>query len=365
MTGRERILTALSLCQADRVPVWMHAMNETSIINVGKYFTEGLPEPKPINLMEPEEQMKLLDTAYLIHEELKIDGITSMPLGEETDLDEKLFRDEWGAVLQRNPHGLAFPIEPAIKTPDDMNHYQPPLLDPENSVFLLNAALSRFQKRLAHFFMVDGVFTRGFEVRGMENLLMDMIENPGLVHQIFKLVLEYNLGLIDLAAEAGADVIIIEDDLAYNKSTLMSPSQFSEFIVPYNQQLVDRVHERGLKVVHHSDGNLWPILDTMLAMGYDGLNPLQPQAGMDLKKVKDYCGDRICLLGNIDCAELLCFGLTDEVEAAVIKAIEDAAPGGGYILCESNTIHPGVKPENFLAMVKAAKKYGVYHKTQV
>jgi uroporphyrinogen decarboxylase len=95
-------------------------------------------------------------------------------------------------------------------------------------------------------------------------------------------------------------------------------------------------------------------------MGYDGLNPLEPQAGMALKRVKDYCGDRICLLGNIDCGELLCHGSEEEVVAAVYQAIQDAAPGGGYILCSSNSIHPGVKPENVVVMMRAAQEYGVY-----
>lgn len=81
---------------------------------------------------------------------------------------------------------------------------------------------------------------------------------------------------------------------------------------------------------------------------------------MDLKRVKEYCGDRICLLGNIDCGDLLSSGTEEEVEAAVIQAIEDAAPGGGYVLCSSNSIHPGVRAENFVAMIKAAKQYGVY-----
>jgi uroporphyrinogen decarboxylase len=48
------------------------------------------------------------------------------------------------------------------------------------------------------------------------------------------------------------------------------------------------------------------------------------------------------------------------VEEEVKKTIEIAAGGGGYILSSSNTIHPGVKPENYIAMVNAAHKYGKY-----
>jgi uroporphyrinogen decarboxylase len=101
-------------------------------------------------------------------------------------------------------------------------------------------------------------------------------------------------------------------------------------------------------------------MEILIDSGYDGLNPLEPQAGMDLKKVKDAYGSKICLLGNIDCKELLPAGTRDQVEAAVKQAIDAAAAGGGYILCDSNSLHPGVNPENCIAMFEAAKKYGRY-----
>jgi uroporphyrinogen decarboxylase len=163
-----------------------------------------------------------------------------------------------------------------------------------------------------------------------------------------------------MLAEAGLDVLVVEDDIANTHAPMISPEHFREFINPYNKQLVDRGHELGLKVVRHSDGNLWSLLDMLLETGYDGLNPLEPQAGMDLKKVKAHCGDQICLLGNIDCLELLPDGTPEQVDAAVKQAIEDAAAGGGYIVCSSNSLHPAVNPENCIAMFEATKKYGRY-----
>jgi uroporphyrinogen decarboxylase len=99
-------------------------------------------------------------------------------------------------------------------------------------------------------------------------------------------------------------------------------------------------------------------MDILLESGYDGLNPLEPQADMHIKKVKDYCGDRICLLGNIDCIELLPNGTPEQVDEAVRQAIEDGAEGGGLIICSSNSLHPGVDPENCIAMFEATRKYG-------
>jgi hypothetical protein len=67
------------------------------------------------------------------------------------------------------------------------------------------------------------------------------------------------------------------------------------------------------------------------------------------------------VLGNIDCRYLLPFGTEEEVEESVKETIEKAAPGGGYIISSSNSIHPGCKAENYMAMIKAAHKYGVYN----
>jgi uroporphyrinogen decarboxylase len=189
---------------------------------------------------------------------------------------------------------------------------------------------------------------------------MDYIENPKLVHELARMSTDYHKQQVAEALDAGVDAVVFEDDIAFNANTMMSPAQFDEFIGPYMKELVDLVHQKGGKALKHSDGNLWPIIDRFIEIGFDGIHPLQPQGGMDLKKVKEHCGDKVCLLGNIDCSELLPWGTEDEVERAVKKAVKDAAPGGGYIMSSSNTIHPGCKPENYLAMVRAARKYGKY-----
>lgn len=81
---------------------------------------------------------------------------------------------------------------------------------------------------------------------------------------------------------------------------------------------------------------------------------------MDLRTVKRMVGERVCLVGNIDCAHLLPHGTPEQVEQAVIQAIRDAGEGGGYILSSSNSIHSSVNPANFVAMIEAAHKHGAY-----
>ena len=126
------------------------------------------------------------------------------------------------------------------------------------------------------------------------------------------------------------------------------------------QRVVDAVHEEGGLVIKHSDGNLWPILDLIVGTGVEAINPLEPVAGMDIAKVKAEYGDRVCLVGNIDCGELLSHGTVEQVVEEVRQCIAAAAPGGGYMLSSSNSIHSSVNPGNYVAMVRAGHKYGRY-----
>jgi uroporphyrinogen decarboxylase len=357
--GKERILTALSVQQPDRVPLYIHGINEGPIIGIGRHLTDGLPEPKEFHEMNGAEKAKLVDTLLLIHEEFGVDGFTSFEIGHEEQLDEKRVRDDWGIVYMRSPHGLPVAKGHPVKDAADLDRYRAPEPKREH-LLLLELGRERFQGKIALFWLMRGNFVRSWRLAGMENLMVKMITEPEFVHRIGEMVLEYNLKQLELLVEAGLDVLVVEDDIASTEAPLISPKHFIEFINPYNRKLVNRAHELGLKVVRHSDGNLWQLMDVLLGTGYDGINPLEPHAGMHLKAVKEYCGDRICLLGNIDCMDLLPDGTPEQVAEAVRRAIDDAAAGGGLVICSSNSLHPGVNPENCIAMFEATKKYGAY-----
>jgi uroporphyrinogen decarboxylase len=363
VNGKERILTALSVEEPDRVPLYIHAINEEPIIGIGKHLTTGLPEPRKFHELNDAEKGKLIDTLFLIHEEFGVDGITCFEIGHQAELDEKRVQDDWGVISHRNPHGIPVPKEHPIRDAAELERYRRPEPKPEH-LLLLNLARERFKGETALFWMMRGIFVRSWHLVGMENLMIGMATDPEFVHRVAEMVLEYNLKQLDMLVEAGLDVLIVEDDVATTRAPMISLEYFKSFVNPYNRKLVERGHELGLKVIRHSDGNLWRLLDVLLETGYDGLNPLEPQADMGLKKVKEYCGDRICLLGNIDCQELLPHGTPEQVEAAVKQAIDDAAEGGGLIICSSNSLHPAVNPENCIAMFQATKKYGAYDKTE-
>ena len=94
--------------------------------------------------------------------------------------------------------------------------------------------------------------------------------------------------------------------------------------------------------------------------GIDAIHPIQPDARMDIGEVKQRYGKTVCVAGNINCGYTLSQAPVEEVVGEVKEAIRKAGPGGGYIMTSSNSLHSGVKPENYLAMVKTTQTYGKY-----
>lgn len=359
MTGKERMLTAFSRKEPDRVPVWEMAFNEESIIKLGRFYTDDLPPVKLAQQMTMEEKVKLLNTLFTVARELELDGLTSIALLGTEPVDDEHVKDGWGRILRISEEGEATAVGGPVSEPSDLKGLQ--AYHPQPADFLmLMAAVGNLGTDIAQVMVQPGPFRESWSLLGsMERLLYHYIKNPGFVKDLAQVVTDYILEVVDMAADNGADIIAIDGDLAFNQTTLMSPAQYEEFIFPYQQQITEHAHRRGKLIFKHSDGNMSPIMDGIADAGFDGFHPVQPQC-MDIGEVKAKYGDRLCILGNIDCTYLLPFGSEEEVEESVRETIRVAAPGGGYIISSSNSIHPGCKPENYIAMVKAARKYGDY-----
>jgi uroporphyrinogen decarboxylase len=220
--------------------------------------------------------------------------------------------------------------------------------------------IKRTGGKRAIFLLLSDPFKLSWKLRGgMENLLFDYALDPELVHKLASITTDFNLAALEYASNMGIDAIAVEGDLAGSKNLIMSPDHFKEYVKPYLERIVEYSHKLGLKIIKHSDGNIWQILDDLVEVGFDGIHPIQPQC-MDIGEVKEHLNDKACIVGNIDCQELLPNGSTEEVDRIVKETVEIASPGGGYIISSSNSIHPGVRPENYIAMVEAVHKYGHY-----
>ena len=359
MTGKERMLEAFALREPDRVPVWEMAFNEESIIKLGAFFTDDLPPKKFAQQMNTEEKIKLLTTFFLLARELELDGITSIAILETEPVDDRHVKDGWGRIMRVSEEGEATPVAGPASGPGDLKGLE--IYHPQQSeLLMLMAAKGNFGNEIAQVMIQPGPFRESWMLLGsMEKLLYYYMKDARFVHDVARVATDFILEITDLSADLGADIIALDGDLAFSQTTLMSPDHYREFILPYHKEITERAHARGMLIFKHSDGNMWPIMDGIVEAGFDGFHPVQPQC-MDIGEVKARYGDRLCVLGNIDCTYLLPFGSEEEMEETVRETIAIAAPGGGYVISSSNSIHPGCKPENYIAMVKAARRYGNY-----
>jgi uroporphyrinogen decarboxylase len=359
MNGKERILAALSLEIPDRVPHFELAYNEASIIKIARCFTDDVPKDGFIQNMTLEDKAKLLEAAALMIEKLDVDGITLRIFPETEALGEDIVRDDWGVTFKFSPFGESVVIDGPVRDEADLKRYRPPKIK-ASDLLTWSYSAERLGPERAMVLSLQCPFRRSWNVLGgMEHLLLYYLTKPASVHIIARMVTDYTLEAIELGASLGADVISLDGDLAYNTNTIMSGEHFREFVKPYYAEIVEQAHRFGLKIFKHTDGNHARITADFLEVGFDGLHPIQPQC-MTLAEVKKQIGDQICLMGNIDCMETLVNKGPREVQEEVKQAIAVAAPGGGYILTSSNTIHPGVKAENYIAMVEAVHKHGLY-----
>lgn len=356
MTNYERFMTALlRKGEPDRVPLWELIVNEPTLSAWGAKSLEEFVEMEDLDGITVFEDMKLEPLGKAEQKELVWRGRTILTGTRE------IVRDEWGIVWGITDFGIPYPINGPIKEPADLKTYNPPDPDAPHRLQSLREAVKRFKGKRAIVFLTHDGFEFPHYLRGgMENLLLDYYDNPRLAHELAEMVVDYKVRLMKRAIREGADAVVSGDDYANQHGTVMSPQHFREFILPYLKRSIDAAHDEGVPFIKHTDGNIWAILDDMVQAGIDALDPIEPAAGMDIGEVKAKYGDRIAVIGNVDCSFVLTRGTVEEVEEAVKETIAKASPGGGHILASSNSIHPAVKPENYKAMVEAARKHGRY-----
>jgi len=307
MDSRERVFAALQRKEPDRLPK-----------------LEWLIDPSVIRQINPQwSYIDLIDNS-IEDVAVAIEDTKARKINERTEVDEWGITRCWTA----SSGDVSFPIQPSIRSKEDLKTFLPP--DPLASYRFdaLKKLIRKFHHKKAICFFAHDAWEYPAAIRGEANLLMDFLLDPDFAKQIINMTVDYQVRLIEHAIELGAEIIATGDDYCSTKGPVMSPEHFKEFILPGLQRVVETAKKHGVFFIKHTDGNVWPILDLIVDIGIDAFNPIQPDV-MDIKEVKKQYGDRIALIGNIDCGNLLSFASTSQVEDVVRQTIQDIGPGGG------------------------------------
>ncbi len=148
-------------------------------------------------------------------------------------------------------------------------------------------------------------------------------------------------------------------DYCFNNGPFLSPALFDEFVTPYLARLTAGYRAMGFYVIKHTDGNIMPILDSLVSTKPHALHSLDPQGGVDIAEIKRRVGRQVCLIGNVNCGKLDT-GTDDEVVASARYALKHGMPGGGYIFSTSNCVYTGMALRRYELMLDVWRREGNY-----
>lgn len=248
------------------------------------------------------------------------------------------------------------------ETVADVEHFDWPSLDwwDYDAVPGLIDAIHETDRRAIMFF-VGGAFETPWYLRGLEQFLIDLHENPEIVTAICSRVEAYyrerGLRAVDKAGDR-IDLIATGGDIGEQHRMLIDPDVWRRQIKPFSGNLIATFKRMGYHTFYHSDGSIVPVIDDLIEVGLDILEPVQVSAdGMDPADLYARFGDRITFHGAIDEQQVLPRLSADAVADETVRMIDLLGGRGGYIVAATHAIQGDTPPENVVAMIDAARGY--------
>jgi uroporphyrinogen decarboxylase len=210
-----------------------------------------------------------------------------------------------------------------------------------------------------------GVFDCAWVLRGLDQFLVDLVEEPLVAETLLGKVFDFNYRVFErMLEEVGDYVQVVEfnDDLGTQESLMISPELYRKYIKPLHKRMIEMFHKKAVqaKVLLHCCGSIYRILGDLIEIGVDIINPVQPLAAeMDTERLKRNFGRDICFQGGIDIQKAM-KGTIGDVEREVKQRIRSLAPGGGYVLSTANNIASDIPIENVLELYRLAYEMGKY-----
>jgi uroporphyrinogen decarboxylase len=358
MNSRERVMTALRREVPDRVPF------DLSYGFVGAAYDNFVKHSGTTNHFD----YFGTDVEYVELIELRADfDYASVYYSGRLPTDRKYEFDRYG-VLHEKTEGLHFTkMIPPLKEHTLAAVRSYPLPDYRNLDLYCQAArkIDEIDSRGRASALAMGgetIFEVSWPLYGLEEFLIMFLTEPDICEAIFDRYTEMRLWQLETYAKYGRyDVLWLGDDIANQHGMMIPPDLWRKTLKPRMKTIIETAKHyqpEGL-VFYHTDGNPTEVVEDLIEIGVDILNPVQPEC-VDPAVYKERYGDRLSFWGTIGIQHTLPFGTQQEVKEEVRLRIETVGQGGGLLIGPSHVIEPEVPWENVLAFVEAVKEYGKY-----
>lgn len=361
MIKKERFITSARRGIPDRVPVFANLTPQVAEI-LGKKF--NLP-------YKPEDSF--LSTRISHVEILNFLGNDAVGVGACRQKDRPTvsigngrLKDEWGIIYERiglYDEAVGRPLSNAEIHEDIEKFSMPDPLD-EDRYELAKRNIEKYSKEYAIVGDLEAtIFELCWNLVGMEKFLMDLYCEEEYIPVLLDKISDFNQTVGLKLIELGADMIWMGDDLGTQSGMMISAELYRKLIKPRQACIIKAFKDAkpDIIIAYHSCGSILPIIEDLIEVGVEVLNPIQPKAnGMNLAELKNKYGDRVAFFGTIDVQGVLPNGTVDDVRREVQLRIEQGGKGGGLILAPAHNIQPDTPIENILAMYQEIKEFGTY-----
>ncbi len=352
MTPRERVLAALRRQQPDRVPKMINFYPHTFSQHGGRNSEEIFDtDIRFVEIAAPREQSRFLDYLRALPQDVYVGSSRILRTYHDWGYHPEIARDAPLGDAQTIAELAAAPL------PDFMAQAQPERLRAE--VERLHARGYAVMASPPH--LGGELFETAFRLRGFEQFMIDLVENPPLVDYLLEQLTAMHIAASLALARAGIDLLALDDDLGEPTRMLIHPDTWRRYFKPHIRTIIAvcRVANPDLHIFWHSDGYIAPIIPDLIEIGVDVLNPVQPDV-MDPARLKRQYGDRLAFFGTVGTPQRWAWGTPEDIRAEVRERIQTVGAGGGLIISPAYDLEPEVRWENVLAFFAAVKEFGAY-----
>lgn len=314
-------------------------------------------------LCQPAAERKLLEyystkslDEILLNDIVWIADPSADYLRESSLLRDGEYIDLWGVQWHGVGETRGQVKEPALREATLEGYRFPERFSPDDIARMQDVATQN--KGLYRVAKLGAMWEQATFLRGMTDLLTDMVLHPMFVHALLDGILEVLLNNLEIyKRELEVECLWLSDDYGAQDRLLMSPVQWREFISPRLQRICEAVHSAGFHFVLHSDGNTSSVISDIVNIGMDILHPVQPEC-IDVTWAKREFGQDLTLWGAYGTQGTLAFGTPTQVEGEVEDLCRTLGAGGGFILSPGLAFQAETPIENMVSFIAAAQKWG-------
>ena len=346
VTSFERIMAAMMFQEADRVPAVPLVLGVSRRV-LGVSFQEWSLNPE------------IAARAFLQTQELF--GYDALFAAQDLSVEAA----DFGAKMVYPLEDVAHPDydSPLIKEIEDYTQLKPfdPQAGPRMSGILkmIEILLNTRGDRVPVLGFSNGPLCTLSMLRSSEKLFRDCMKHPREIHAALEVITQVLVDYVRIQCQKGVPAVCI--DVLYGARSTLSKKMWIEFEVPYAKRICDEIRKNGRAVALHNCGT-GPYFDAMIeylspqAISYHYL----PDDCKSNRELKEKYGQKVTLIGHINCPNTLFFGKPGDVEGECQSLIQDLAPGGGFVLASGCEFPPNASLLNAKAIMEAANRYGQY-----